>query len=174
MRTWLNKQESNYAFIDSQNVNLSIKEQWWKLDWKKLYKHLLKKYKCKRVYIFIWFIVHNQQLYTRLQSIWYILIFKPVLELKSWKTKWNVDAELVLEAMIEYNNYNKAIIITWDWDFACLVRYLKKQWKLRTLIVPNVKKYSCFLKFEAKWYIDSLTNKRVKLEYIKKVAPPTV
>ena len=161
-------QEENYAFIDSQNVNLAIRDQGWKLDWTKLYKHLVKKYKCKKVYMFIWFIIQNQRMYTHLQSIWYILIFKPVLELKSWKTKWNVDAELVLQAMIDYNEYNKAIIITWDWDFACLVRYLKEQWKLKNLIVPNCKKYSSFLRIEAKWLIDSLTNKRTKIEYFKK------
>ena len=162
----MKKKLNNYAFIDSQNVNLSIKDQWWELDWKKLYKHLNKKYKTTKVFLFIWYIPSNQSLYTSLQSIWYILIFKPVLKLKSWKTKWNVDAELVLQAMIEYSNYNKAIIITWDWDFACLIRHLRKRNKLRLLIVPNQKKYSCFLKFEAKWYIDSLTNKRTKLEYM--------
>jgi len=168
MRSWLKKQENNYAFIDSQNVNLAIKHQWWKLNWKKLYKHLVKKYKCQKVYIFIWFISKNQSLYTYLQNIWYILIFKPVLELVWWKIKWNVDAELVLQTMIDYNNYSKAVIITWDWDFACLVRHLREQWKLRTLIVPNQNKYSCFLKTEAKWNIDSLTNKRHKLEYFDK------
>ncbi len=157
----------NYAFIDSQNVNLAIRDQWWKLNWEKLYKHLAKKYKCKRVYMFIGFIIQNQKLYTHLQSIWYVLIFKPVLELKSWKTKWNVDAELVLQAMIDYKDYNKAIIITWDWDFACLVRHLRQKKKLKKLIVPNIKKYSSFLRFEAQWLLDSLTNKREKLEYFR-------
>ena len=87
---------NNYAFIDSQNLNLAIKDQWWKLDWNRLRIYLKDKYKISRAYIFIWYISFNQDMYTYLQSIWYILIFKPVLELKSWKTKWNVDAELVL------------------------------------------------------------------------------
>ncbi len=157
--------ESNFAFIDSQNVNLAIRDQGWKLDWEKFFKHLKKMYKASKVFLFIGFIPENQDMYTHLQSIWFILVFKPVLTLKSGKTKWNVDAELVLQAMIEYDNYGKAIIITWDWDFACLVRYLKKMKKLRILIVPNQNKYSSFLRHEAKWYIDSLTNKRKKLEY---------
>lgn len=157
--------EENFAFIDAQNVNLSIRDQGWKLDWRKLYKHLWKMYHVQKVFLFIGYIPTNQDMYTFLQSIWYILIFKPVMELKSWKTKWNVDAELVLQAMIELGNYDKAIIITWDGDFACLVRYLKKAEKLKSLIVPNESRYSIFLKKEWKWLIDSLTNKRKKLEY---------
>jgi uncharacterized LabA/DUF88 family protein len=115
----------------------------------------------------------NQSLYTNLQNIGYTLIFKPVLVLWSWKTKWNVDAELVLQAMIDFSKYEKAILITGDGDFACLVRHLREQDKLGLLIVPNQNKYSSFLRIEARWYIDSLTNKREKLEY-RKNAPPGV
>jgi len=164
-QSWPPVNEGNFAFIDAQNVNLSIRDQGWKLDWKKLYKHLWKMYQSNKVFLFIGYIPENQDMYTFLQSIWYILVFKPVLELKSGKTKWNVDAELVLQTMIELKNFEKAIIITWDWDFACLVRHLRKIWKLRSLIVPNEKRYSSFLRYEAKWLIDSLTNKRKKLEY---------
>lgn len=42
------------------------------------------------------------------------------------KRKGNVDAELVLQAMIEYPNYERAIIVTGDGDFGCLVRYLNR------------------------------------------------
>ncbi len=160
----MKKLEKNFAFIDSQNVNLSVREQWWKLDWKKLAKHLKKKYNVENIYLFIWYISSNQSMYTYLQKLGFICVFKPVLELKDGRVKWNVDAELVLEVMIELNNFDKAIIITWDWDFACLVRYLRDNNKLKLLIVPNEKKYSCFLRKEARWYIDSLTNKRNKLE----------
>lgn len=160
--------EENYAFIDSQNVNLAIRDQWWKLNWTKLYKHLVKKYKCEKVYIFIGYIERNKIIYNNLENIWYSLIFKPTKEFPDWKIKGNVDAELVLQSMIDYEKYDKAIIITWDWDFACLVKYLKNEWKLRTLIVPNLKKYSYFLKKEWWHLIDSLSNKRERLEYFDK------
>lgn len=158
----------SYVFIDSQNVNLAIRDQGWALDWEKLFKHLVKKYHAERAYLFIGYIPMNQVLYTNLQNFWYTLVFKPVLTLWSGKTKWNVDAELVLQAMIDFEKYEKAILITGDGDFACLVRHLREQWKLWLLIVPNQNKYSSFLRIEAKWYIDSLTNKRSKLEYVKK------
>lgn len=158
----------NYVFIDTQNVNLAIKDQWWKLDWQKLYIYLKDKYQVSKVYLFIWFVPNNQKLYSFFQDIWYHLIFKPVLELSSWKTKWNVDAELVLQAMIDYQKYGKAILISWDWDFSCLVKYLMENNKFLKLIVPNQYKFSYFLRQTAKWRIDSLTNLKEKLSYKKK------
>lgn len=158
-------QEENFAFIDTQNVNLAIKDQWRKLDWKKFRDYLKNKYKVSKAYLFIGYIPENQDMYTFFQNTWYTLIFKPVLHLKNWNTKWNVDAELVLQVMIDYNKYNKVIIVTWDWDFSCLIKYLYKNNKLLTLIVPNQNKYSIFLKKSAKERIDSLTNLKEKLEY---------
>lgn len=114
--------------------------------------------------MFIGYIPGNSEMYTFFQSVWYTLIFKPVLEIK-WKTKWNVDAELVLQSMIDLEKYNKAIVVTWDWDFACLIQYLYKQWKLEKLIVPNKNKFSSFLKISAKEKIDNLSNLKNKLEF---------
>lgn len=157
--------ENNFAFIDTQNVNLSIKDQWWKLDWKKFRIYLKDKYKITKTYLFIGFIPNNQQMYTFFQDCWYTLVLKPVLNLKDWKTKWNVDAELVLQAMIDYSKYDKAIIVTWDGDFACLVKYFYEKNKLSKLIVPNKNKYSIFLKQTAKEKIESLTNLKEKLHF---------
>ena len=63
------------------------------------------------------------------------------MEIKG-RIKGNVDAELVLHAMIEYRNYDQAVIVSGDGDFFCLVKYLANNNKLRKLIVPNDKKYS--------------------------------
>jgi uncharacterized LabA/DUF88 family protein len=70
------------------------------------------------------------------------LVFKPTLKLPSGKVKGNVDAELVLHAMIEYDNYDKAMIVTGDGDLYCLVDYLRKNGKLLNLMVPNRDSFS--------------------------------
>ncbi|HRX63952.1 MAG TPA: NYN domain-containing protein [Candidatus Absconditabacterales bacterium] len=163
--------ENNFVFIDTQNINLSIKDQGWKLDRQKFNKYLRKKYKASKIYLFIGYVPENQSMYTFFQDVGYTLIFKPVLNLKNGKTKGNVDAELVLQAMVDYDKYDKAIIVTGDGDFACLVKHFYKEKKLLTLIVPNEQKYSVFLKKTAKEKIDSLNNLRSKLEYKKKIAP---
>ena len=140
------KKPNNYAFIDSQNLYLSIKSKWWELDYKRFYIYLRDKFKCTRIYIFIWYINWNESLYTKLQQYWYIVVFKPTLELKYGKIKWNVDSELVLHTMINYNNFNKAVIVSWDWDFHCLIEYLEENWKFFKLIIPNRYKYSALLR----------------------------
>jgi len=86
---------------------------------------------------------------------------------KKQKRLSNVDAELVLQAMIEYPNYNQAVIITGDGDFYCLVDYLFKKDKLSRLLIPNVYKYSSLLKPFAPNKVDFMNNLRNKLEYKK-------
>jgi uncharacterized LabA/DUF88 family protein len=81
-------------------------------------------------------------MYTQLQKSGYILVFKPTLTLPSGVPKGNVDAELVLHTMIEYNNFSKALIVTGDGDFHCLVDYLSKNKKLLKLMIPNKRKFS--------------------------------
>ena len=89
------RKENNYAFIDSQNLNLSIRELGW----------------------------------------------------RDGTTKGNCDAELVLHAMIEYANYEQAVIVTGDGDFYCLVEHFIAKNKLKALLIPNMHKFSALLKF---------------------------
>lgn len=137
-----------YVFIDSQNLNLGIRSQGWKLNFGKFRQYLITKYQVSKTFLFIGYVQGNQVLYTYLQSVGYICIFKPTLELKknkNVKVKGNVDAELVLHAMIEYGRYNKAIIVSGDGDFYCLCEYLLRKDKLGKIMVPN-KRYSSLLR----------------------------
>jgi len=72
---------NNYAFIDGQNLNLSIREQGWILDFTKLRIYIREKYDITKAFIFIGYVQRNQNLYTNLQKAGYVLIFKPTLEL---------------------------------------------------------------------------------------------
>jgi len=163
----MKKKENNYAFIDSQNLNLSIRAQGWTLDYRKFRRYLEDKYGITKAYLFLGYVPQYQDLYTSLQEDGFILIFKPTLKLPDGKVKGNVDAELVLHAMVEYPKYDKALIVTNDGDFYCLVDYLIKQDKLLKLMIPNRKAFSSlFRKLMA--HIVFLDNLRDKLEFIKK------
>jgi len=82
--------------------------------------------------------------------------------------KGNVDANLVLQAMIDYNNYNQAVIVTSDGDFYCLVKYLYENNKLLKILSPYTKTCSNLLKQEAKTKLVFMDNLRQKLAYKKK------
>ena len=156
---------NNFAFIDGQNVYLGIGELGWKIDWRRFRVHLKESYGVQKAYYFIGFVPENQGLYQSLQSYGYILIFKPITYRSDGKPKGNVDAELVLQAMIDINEYERAVIVTNDGDFACLVRYLAEKGKLERVLSPNRTKCSALLKRAARAKIDFLEGARKKIEY---------
>lgn len=141
----VNSTEQVYAFIDSQNLNLGVKSQGWIFSWKKFRQYLRNKYNVSRAYLFIGHIPGNEGLYTDLEKKGFLIIKKPTMPLPGGKVKGNVDAELVLHTMIQYPNFSKAIIVSGDGDFHCLVEYLAQKNKLLHLIVPNLT-YSRLLK----------------------------
>lgn len=64
--------------------------------------------------------------------------------------------------MIEYKNYDKAVIVSGDGDFYCLIEYLVEHRKLAKIIVPN-KKYSSLLRQFSPFIVNvNLFRKRLK------------
>ena len=81
--------ENNFAFIDSQNLNLSIRGLGWKLNFKRFRIYLKEKYGVTKAFLFIGFISGNSDLYVALQEAGFICIFKPTLTYKDGTTKGN-------------------------------------------------------------------------------------
>ncbi len=157
------KKLENYAFIDSQNLNLAIRDLGWKLDFSRFRVYLKDKYKIEKAFLFLGYVSGNESMYESLQKNGYILIFKPTLE-KDGIIKGNCDAELVLHCMIEINNYEKTVIISNDGDFHCLIEYLVKKEKLLKLVTPSFK-YSTLLKKFASFIVPvPLFRKKVELQ----------
>jgi len=138
--------QTNYAFIDSQNLNLSIQDLGWKLDYGRFRRYLGEKYHVAKAFIFIGYMEEQADLYRHLEDAGYTLIYKPTLNYKDGTTKGNVDAEMVLHTMIEWPNYDQAVIVSGDGDFFSLVEHLIAHNKLAKLIIPNQRRYSTLLK----------------------------
>ena len=169
----MRKDENNFAFIDSQNLNLSIRELGWKLDFVRFRRYLQDKYFVSKAYLFVGYVEGNNDLYTALQEAGFICIFKPTLKYRDGTTKGNCDAELVLWAMIEYPNYHRAIIVTGDGDFHCLVNYLIEKSKLAAVLIPNKLKFSALLKFKLfRPYLRYMNELKGKLAYDHKKKRP--
>jgi len=168
-KEYMKKKENNYAFIDSQNVNLAIRELGWRLDFRRFRVHLKETYGVEKAFLFIGYVEGNSDLYADLQKAGFICIFKPTLIYKDGTTKGNCDAELVLQAMIEYANYRRAVIVTGDGDFHCLAKHLLEQGKLKALLVPNRFKFSALLKFKIfRPHLRYMNELEGKLAYKKK------
>lgn len=169
------KKEVVYAFIDSQNLNLGTSKNiirggrrvhtGWKLDFQKFMRFLQDKFRVSKAFLFIGYVEENQELYKRLTSYGYTLVYKPTVNDNEGKPKGNVDAELVLHASaVEYREYQKAVVVSGDGDFTCLHEYLQKRNKLKAIIIPNRYSESSLLKNFGEYKI-FLNREKRKLEY---------
>jgi uncharacterized LabA/DUF88 family protein len=169
--TGMKKPQVIYAFIDGTNLHQTMKRVGWELDYLRFRVYLSEHYGVGKAYYFFGYMPENTSLYTFLQSVGYVLIFKPLLKTPDGKVKGNCDAELVLQAMIDLPNYEKAIIVSSDGDFYCLVNYLREKSKLECVLAPSRQWFSHLLFKAAEGKIAFVENLRGKLEYIKKRTP---
>src|SRR5206468_10257395 len=119
--------------------------------------------------------------YEYMHELGFLVVLKPTVDVtvtegkgggdeqKEKSVKGNIDAELVLYAMKELKNYNKAIIVSGDGDFFGLAEYLQEQGKLASIMAPNWQ-YSSLLKpFDNQIIrLDQLRKKLAYHDYKKK------
>lgn len=143
----------------------------WALDYRRFRVYLSEHYGVGKAYYFIGYVSEMSDLYISLQSYGFVVVHKPILKLKDGRIKGNVDAEMVLQSMIDYSIYEKAVIVTSDGDFCCLVHYLQRMRKLETVLAPCKAGCSHLLKKAAENRIAFMDNLRGKLEYKTKRTP---
>lgn len=173
-----------YAFIDNQNLNATIQSLGWKVNWQRFRKFLTDEYGVTQAFMFIGYVPEFEDMYEKLHEAGFSIVLKPTYDMTKPRNveepkepqageepeekkpvKGNVDAELVLWAMKELPNYNKAVIVSGDGDFYSLVEYLQEQGKLGKILAPSWKYSSLFNKYEK--YIDRVDKHRHQLEYRK-------
>lgn len=121
-----NKSLRNYAFIDSRSGVPITKE---------LREYQRDTLEVKKAYVFLDYKAAQSEEYSELKNIGYDLIF----------TQNSLSVEFVLQAMIDYRNYNQAILFTGQMDIVPLIKYLLHHEKLKQLIIPNRKSYASLL-----------------------------
>lgn len=173
-----------YAFIDSQNLNVSTQRLGWKVDWKKFRIWLSETYNVEKAYLFIGYVPEFEEMYQQLHESGYLIVLKPTFDMTKVQltaeekekrkekgegakddrpTKGNVDADLVLWAMKEMPNYSKAVLVSGDGDFFALVEYLAEQKRLLKLLAPNAFYSGLYNQFEE--YVVRLDLHRNELAY---------
>jgi uncharacterized LabA/DUF88 family protein len=163
-----------YAFIDSQNLNVSVQRYGWKMDWRKFRQFLGDKFGVEKAYMFIGYVPENEAMYEQLHDSGYMIptfdMTKPRADEDNKQEKederpikGNIDADLVLWAMKEMPNYSKAIIVSGDGDFFSLVEYLEGKGRLLKLLTPGGHYSNLYNKYES--YIERLDQSRRLLAY---------
>src|SRR5688500_7212526 len=154
----------NYAFINSQNLNIGVKAQGWRLDHKKFKSYLQSCWHVTKSYLFIGYIEEQEDMYKKLRQMGFTIVFKPTV-MHGDEVKGNVDAELVLQVMKDWNSYREAVVISGDGDFYSLFQHLIKEHKLATLIIPNQRRYSSLYNEIPKKHIHFMNDLRAQLNY---------
>lgn len=136
----LNK-EQNIAYIDAANLHKGVKELGWNLDYRRFRIWLREKYHIGTAYLFIGLVPSNKDLYTNLQEMGYVLVYKEVIYDGDGKVKGNCDADLVLKAVIDFyeKRLDKAVIVTSDGDYASMVKFFKEKNILLSVVSPSNK-----------------------------------
>lgn len=140
----MKKKLCNIAYIDNTNLHKGTESEGFIIDYKKFRVYLEERLSVKTAYIFIGYVPGNEERYRRFQEQGYTLIFKPTLPDGNGKVKGNCDAELVLQSVRDTfeTDFEKAVIVTSDGDFGCLVQFLQEKKKLEIVLSPR-SKYKC-------------------------------
>lgn len=135
------KSENNFAYIDGANLDKALQDLGWKLDYRRFRVWLKDRYGIIRAYIFLGLVPKHKDLYTNLQVAGFTLVFKETTYDSDGKIKGNCDADLVLKAAVDYleKSFNKAVLVSSDGDYACLVKFLKEKGAFGSIISPGNK-----------------------------------
>lgn len=140
------KRTRTYAFVDASNIIYGTRDEGWKVDFKKLFKYLKERYKCKKIYYFAGFEENNkkqQAFYKKLKRFGYELVLKPV---KLYNQpgggkvrKANCDVDLTFYAMRDKELFDRGVFLTGDGDFVVLLEYFVKI-KKEIIVIGNTRR----------------------------------
>jgi uncharacterized LabA/DUF88 family protein len=165
--------ENNVAFIDGQNLHLWTQADGWTVDMEKFRIYLRDKFHVQEAYYFLWFLSEEEQdLYKRIQKAWFIVIFREHASTLKGKKKGNVDVDIVFEIMkriVEGISFDQIVLVSGDWDYIKVIRYLVEKRLLKKVLFPNNKYSSLYKRIEPRFRMNLwVTDIKKKISYTKK------
>lgn len=144
-----------YMFVDASNFFYALKDEGWRIDWKRFLSHFMAAYDVVQAYYYegiptlgVFFdsnpTASKEDLnekkaklkayHKRLKRFGYAVRTKPVGRFYDrsegkLKHKCNFDVELTIDALDQMDNYEVCILGSGDGDFDKLIRYLKGHFK---------------------------------------------
>jgi NYN domain len=132
-------QESNWVFIDIQNLYQGIKERNWQINWSAFRQYLSKKYNAAKAVVFIGHVSKYARLYKKLRAAGFHIEFRQVyVDRNGLISGGNVDADLAAYVFDKKSEYSKAIIVADDGDYHRTIQSLKQQNKLKLIISSHL------------------------------------
>ena len=167
-------QESNYAFIDGQNLYMGTAKYEinpWKINLMRFRVYLAQKYDVSKAYYFLGYVQEaNQELYEEIQDAGFVLVFREHNPAMIGKKKGNVDSDIIFQIMKKMYTeeiFNKIVLVSGDGDYKSLVDFLIEEKKFAKILFPNKKFASSLYKKLGSHYFDYLENIKDKIMEIE-------
>lgn len=158
---------NNFAFIDGNNLHRGVEEVGWKLDYRKFRRYLKDKYDVVTAFYFVGFSPQYEGLYKSLTYAGFTLEFKEI-SVNKGEIKGNCDANLIVKAWEQEDNYDGAVLVANDGDYLCLAQHLMSRGKLHVILAPSYQYCSSLLKRDiGNQHLRFMDELRGKLEYKK-------
>lgn len=123
-----------YTFVDAANILYSQQTLGWRIDYQKLREYLEKECELKGIYFYTGKIGkdHRQKRFLeKMATYGYQVRAKEVKMIRmgpnTYERKGDLDAELIIDALKNIDNFDTCILMSGDSDFAPLVDELKKE-----------------------------------------------
>ena len=174
MTKFLNKTKKlkTYAFVDASNIIYGARSEGWFIDQKKLHVYLKKKFNASKTFFYYGKDSKNTKKEKFLEKLRQFGFTLRVKEIKRYgnRTKANCDVDLTMDMLLKIKEYDRAIMLTGDGDFAPLLSYLMTK-KKKIIVISSPKRTAKEIKSIAgKEYIN-FASLRYLLEYKKRGRP---
>ena len=157
---------SNQAFIDGQNLYMNTKANSWTVDLARFRVYLKERYDVEKAYYFLGAVDEdNQDLYEKIQTAGFILVFREHSQSMIGKKKGNVDTDIVFTVMskiADKEQFDNVVLVSGDGDYYKMVKYLIEKERFAKLLAPNRHSTSSLYRPFTPKYVDFLDNTGVK------------
>lgn len=171
----MQKRQNNIAYIDGANLYMGVAHMGWELDNVRFRRWLSEKHGVSKAYLFLGLIPKYANLYTSLQNAGYTLVFKETIYDSRGKPKGNCDADLVLRAVrdVFQSEFDKAILVSSDGDYASTVTFLVEMKKFSYIVSPHPKDKCSILLKRTNVQITYLSDIKALVQIREEKAPGT-
>ena len=153
---------------------MNTKANSWTVDLVRFRIYLKERYDIEKAYYFQGAVDEdNQDLYEKIQTAGFILVFREHSQSMIGKKKGNVDTDIVFTVMskiADKEQFDNVVLVSGDGDYYKMVKYLIEKERFAKLLAPNRHSTSSLYRPFTPKYVDFLDNTGVKkkIEYKKK------
>lgn len=163
----------NIAYIDGQNLYMGTtqSEPAWFIDFVRFRVYLEKKYKVFKAFYYLGYLIdENQDLYEKLQTAGFIVVFREHNSQMLGRKKGNVDSDIIfsiMKRMYLKESFAKVVLVSGDGDYKMLVDFLIEEKRFEKILFPNRKFRSSLYKALSNKYFTYLDDTDIQ-QKIKK------